>query len=155
MTISAKVREFRCSWAISRLRPLRAGGAVTTGVPRRFTIVELGPLLADLFNPEFAPARRTYITVDQCALIGFLKKRAVAALLVALRCVLVLDRRLFHFGFRLPQRQQRGCGSSRASCAAQKNNSPGNFVWSHCPWLDHVCLLRFSGSLSTNCLLDN
>ena len=61
-------------------------------LPRGFRValatplqIEFGPLSADLFNPEFAPARRAYLAVDQRAGVRWLEQRAVAALLIVLR----------------------------------------------------------------------
>ena len=49
------------------------------------------PRSASLFDPEFTPALRTDLAVDQRAGVWLLEERAVAALLIALWCVLIFD----------------------------------------------------------------
>ena len=80
---------------------------------------------AGLFDPELAPTLWAYLAVDQCAGIRLLEQRAVAALLIAFRRVLVCQRRLAHFGGRLPRGQQYSSGPRCAACAVQKNGAPG------------------------------
>jgi hypothetical protein len=58
----------------------------------------LRPRSACLFDPEFTPAFRTDLAIDECAGVWLLKQRAVAALLIALWCVLILNRLLSHLG---------------------------------------------------------
>src|SRR5215470_7145541 len=53
---------------------------------------------ACLFDPEFTPALRTDLAIDQRAGVRLLEERAVAALLIALGCVLIFDRLLSHLG---------------------------------------------------------
>ena len=67
------------------------GDAVTTGVPRRFVseLAGLRPRLACLFDPEFTPAFRTDLAVDERAGVRLLEERAIAALLIVLWCVVV------------------------------------------------------------------
>jgi len=62
------------SWAIS-IEIQASGGAVTTGVPRRFVAHnnDVRAASAGLFDPEFAPALWTDIAVDQRAGIRLLK----------------------------------------------------------------------------------
>ena len=119
----------------SRSRSKRAGGAVTTGVPRRFVKNalknEIWAVSAGFFHPEFAPALRADITVDQRASIGVLEQRAVAALLITLWGILVCNRGLAHFRGRLLERQQHSGGPCRAPYATQENDSPRE-----CGWLD-------------------
>ena len=54
--------------------------------------------LAWLFGPEFTPALRTDLAIDERAGVRFLEQRAVAALLIALWGVLIFDRLLSHLG---------------------------------------------------------
>jgi hypothetical protein len=63
--------------------------AGTTGVPRRF-VYELAALarLACPFDPELTPGLRTDLAIHERAGVWRLKKRTVAAFLVALWCVL-------------------------------------------------------------------
>ena len=86
---------------------------------------------AGFFHPEFAPALRADITVDQGASIGVLEQRAVAALLITLWGILVCNRGLAHFRGCLLERQQHNGGPCRAPCATQENDSPRQ-----CGWLD-------------------
>jgi len=74
------------------------GDAVTTGVPRRFVygLQDVAPS-ACLFGPEFTPALRTDVAVDDRAGVRLLEERAIAALLIVLWCVLIVDRFLAHF----------------------------------------------------------
>ena len=65
------------------------------GVPRRFSFCRR---LAGLFDPELAPTLWAYLAVDQRAGIRLLEQRAIAALLIALWCVLIFDRLLSHLG---------------------------------------------------------
>src|SRR6516225_11787544 len=54
------------------------------------------PRLACLFDPEFTPPLRTDLTIDERAGVRLLEERAIAALLIALWCVLIFDRLLSH-----------------------------------------------------------
>ena len=76
------------------------GDAVTSGVPRRFVYEYPGlrRRLTCLFNPEFTPAFRTDLALDERAGVRLLEQRAIAALLIALWCVLIFDRLLSHLG---------------------------------------------------------
>ena len=76
------------------------GDAVTTGVPRRFVYGFLGlrSRSALLLDPEFTPALRTDVAVDDRAGVRLLEERAIAALLIVLWCVLIFDRLLSHLG---------------------------------------------------------
>ena len=58
----------------------------TTGVPRRFVSEFAGrrPRSACLFDPEFTPALRTDLAVDERAGVRLLEQRAVTALLISL-----------------------------------------------------------------------
>ena len=50
-----------------------------------------------LFGPEFTPALRTDLAVDDRAGVRLLEERAIAAILIVLWCVLIVDRFLAHF----------------------------------------------------------
>ena len=78
---------------------------------------------AYLFDPEFTPACRTNFTVDQRAGVRLLEQRAVTALLIALWCVLTLDRLLRHLGGRFLNWGKRCCSSC---CAGQASNDDGS-----------------------------
>src|SRR5262249_31225297 len=89
---------FPRSWQIS-MRSKRAGGAVTTGVPRRCNIMfgkMLGWVSAGLFDPEFAPTFWADIAVNKGASVRLLEQRAIAALLIIFRRILVRHRFLIH-----------------------------------------------------------
>jgi len=77
-----------------------ARASPATRLPRGYRVASRGGHLgsASLFDPEFTPARRTDFTVDQRARVWLLEQRAVAALLIALWCVLIFDRLLSHLG---------------------------------------------------------
>lgn len=88
----------------------RAGGAVTTGVPRRYLNTArssngIGAVSPWLFDPEFAPALGTDFAVDQRAGARLLEQGAVAALLIIFRRILVSHGFLIHLCRRLPHRQ--------------------------------------------------
>src|SRR5215471_10433696 len=116
----------------ARGRSRRGPSERTARLPRGYRAVSLEKnefrwSSAGFFDPEFAPALRADITVDQCASIGVLEQRAVAALLITLWGILVGHRRLAHFRSSLLERQQHSSGSCRASHAAQKDNAPRKF----------------------------
>jgi hypothetical protein len=79
---------------------------------------------AGFFDPEFAPALRADLAVDQRAGIRLLEQRAIAALLIALWRILVLHRCLLHFRRGRLNWQQQGSGPCRAPCAVQKDDTP-------------------------------
>jgi hypothetical protein len=113
------------------MRPrFEAPGDTATRLPRgclRFVyeFARLRPRSACLFDPEFTPARRTDFTVDQRAGARLLEQRAVAALLIALWCVLIFGDLLSHLGGSLLNWGKRCCDSSCASEASNDNGSSG------------------------------
>src|SRR6516225_6532798 len=82
------------------------------------------PALTCLFDPEFTPALRTDLAVDQRAGVWLLEERAVAALLIALWCVLIFDRLLSHLGGSLLN-WGKCCGSCCTGKASNNNGSSG------------------------------
>src|SRR6516165_9094913 len=103
------------------------GDAVTTGVPRRFVFgfAGLRPRSACLFDPEFTPALRTDLAVDERAGVRLLEERAIAALLIALWCVLIFDRLLSHLGGSFLNWCKRCCSSCCTGEASNDNGSSG------------------------------
>src|SRR6516164_5917313 len=97
------------------------------GVPRRFVyeVCRLCPRSACLFDPEFTPALRTDLAVDERAGVRLLEERAIAALLIALWCVLIFDRLLSHLGGSLLNWGKRCCGSCCTGQASNDNGSSG------------------------------
>src|SRR6516165_6410057 len=89
----------------SRPKPRRClgakghGDAVNQGSAASLCIWFAGgrPRSACLFGPEFTPALRTDLAVDDRAGVRLLEERAIAALLIVLWCVLIVDRFLAHF----------------------------------------------------------
>ena len=102
------------------------GHAVTTGVPRRFVyeIAELRPRSARFFDPEFTPALRTDLAVDQRAGVRLLEERAIAALLIALWRVLIFGDLRSHLGGSLLNWGKRCCGSCCTGGEAPNDNGP-------------------------------
>ena len=85
------------------MRPrFEAHGDTATRLPRGYrAALYLG--LQDfrstcLFDPEFTPPLRTDLAVDERAGVRLLEERAIAALLIALWCVLIFHRLLSHLG---------------------------------------------------------